>query len=61
MSKYIYKTEAQRQFDKVAIDIEYIKIRIKEVESEKDKNFLGWVLQEYEKIHKYWKGRLDEV
>lgn len=61
MGKVILECEAEKQFIKTTQDIEYTKKRIEEVESEKDKNFFKWVLQEYEKINKYWKGRLDEV
>ena len=61
MGKVILESEAEKQFIKTTQDIEYTKKRIEEVESEKDKNFFKWVLQEYEKINKYWKGRLDEV
>ena len=61
MSKVILECEAEKQFIKTTHDIEYTKKRIEEVESEKEKNFFKWVLQEYEKINKYWKGRLDEV
>ena len=61
MGKVILESEEEKQFIKTTQDIEYTKKRIEEVESEKDKNFFKWVLQEYEKINKYWKGRLDEV